>query len=121
LPYINNPLVTETHIDDSDNHKKTTIDYGPGSGPGNGQYAKWGLPYYVTEYGPDGVTALRRTFTDYNLDQAYIDQHLIGLVSAVHVSNMTQWESKTVYTYDEGNDQMQATTVNATQHDAGYG
>src|SRR5205823_4767057 len=36
LSYQKNPRVTETNIYDSElNHKRTTIDYGPGSGPGN--------------------------------------------------------------------------------------
>jgi YD repeat-containing protein len=118
-----NPRVTETNIYDSDtNHKRTTVDYGSGSGPGSGQYAQYGLPYVVTEYAADGTTPLRYTFTDYNLDPVYANQRIIGLVSAVHISNGSAWQSKTVYAYDAGGDQLQATPGAATQHDdANYG
>jgi YD repeat-containing protein len=113
-----NPRVIETNIYDSDNNRKrTTIDYGSGSGPGSGQYAKYGLPYVVTEYAADGSTPLRSTFTDYNLDTAYVNNRIIGLVSMVHVSNGSAWQSKVVYAYDEGGDQLQATSPAATQHD----
>jgi YD repeat-containing protein len=122
LPYQKNPRVTETNIYDLEgNRKRTTIDYGPGTGPGNGQYAKYGLPYVVREYAADGAAILRETYTDYNLSQTYLDQHIIGLVSAVHISNGSEWQTKVVYFYDAGGDQLQATATAATQHDAAYG
>jgi YD repeat-containing protein len=122
LPYQKNPRVTETNIYDLElNHKRTTINYGSGSGTGSGQYAQYGLPYVVTEYAADGTTPLRYTYTDYNLDPAYVNQRIIGLVSTVHVSD-SAWQSKTVYAYDAGGEQLQATSSAATQHDdANYG
>jgi YD repeat-containing protein len=118
LPYQKNPRVIETNIYDLElNHKRTTINYGSGSGAGSGQYAQYGLPYLVTEYAADGTTPLRYTYTDYNLDPAYVNQRLIGLVSTVHVSD-SAWQSKTVYTYDDtGDNQLLATPSAATQHD----
>ena len=122
LPYQKNPRVTETNIYDLElNRKRTTVDYGPGSGPGNGQYAQYGLPYVVREYAADGAAILRETYTDYNLSQAYLDRHIIGLVSAVHISNGSEWQAKVAYFYDAGGDQLQATDTAATQHDAAYG
>jgi YD repeat-containing protein len=120
LPYQKNPRVIETNIYDLElNRKRMTIDYGSGSGTGSGQYAQYGLPYVVTEYAADGATPLRYTYTDYNLDPAYVNNRIIGLVSTVHVSD-SAWQSKTVYAYDAGGDQLQATQTAATQHDATY-
>jgi thermitase len=114
LGYKKNPRVTETNIYDSDNNRKrTTIDYGA--------YWQWGLPNLTREYAADGVTEIRHTFHDYNLSQAYLDQRIIGLVSAIHVSNTAQWQTKIVYSYDATGDQLQATQPGATQHDANYG
>src|SRR5262249_9484948 len=63
--------------------------------------------------------------TDYDLNPAFVDRHIIGLVSAVHVVDHTigWYVSKTTYHYDWDN------TTNtylidqgaATQHDANYG
>ena len=114
LQYQKNPRVIETNIYDSDNNRKrTTIEYGP--------YAQWGLPYLVRDYAADGVTEIRHNYTDYNLNQAYLDRRIIGLVSAIHISNTAQWQTKIAYFYDASGDQLQATTSQATQHDASYG
>jgi RHS repeat-associated protein len=116
VSYQLNPRVTETNVYDvNGNRRRTTIDYSPPA------YASWGLPYYVSEYANDGTTELRRTYTDYNLSQSYLDWHIIGLVAAVDVADLTngwQWKSKTVYGYDEATVNSQATT--ATQHDPSF-
>ncbi len=113
LSYQLNPRVTETNVYDAGgNRRRVTIDYSPTA------YAQFGLPYYVAEYANDGTTELRRTYTDYNLSQQYLDWHIIGLVSAVYVvdvSNGWQWGSKTSYGYDAVSVNSQATT--STQHD----
>src|SRR6201991_1816735 len=110
--YELNPRVTETNVYDvSANPPRTGIEYGP--------YAQWGLPYGVREYGPDGTTEIRQTWTDYNLSQPYLDRRIIGLVSFVHVSNVLQWQSKTSFTYDDPA-RLQATPAAATQHDTSY-
>src|ERR671926_487151 len=66
--YQTNPRVIETNVydfptDAPSNRRRITIDYGP--------YVQYGLPYLVKEYDADGVRELRRTYTDYNLSQAY--------------------------------------------------
>jgi RHS repeat-associated protein len=113
LPYQLNPRVIETIIDDAGgNHRRTTVDYS------NAAYAQWGLPYFVSEYLNDGSTEVRRTYTDYNLSQPYLDWHIIGLVSAVHIVDVSNgWEpkSKTTYGYDEASVDSQA--IAASQHD----
>jgi YD repeat-containing protein len=119
LAYQKNPRMTETNIYDAEgNRRRTAIDYGP--------YAMYGLPYKVTEYKANGSEVLRETYTDYNLDAAYLNQRIIGLVSARYVKNGPDYLSKTSYAYDTGGAQLVATTaangtvVNATQHDPSY-
>jgi YD repeat-containing protein len=110
--YEVNPRVTETNVyDGSGNRHRTVIDYGP--------YAQWGLPYWVKEFAADGSTEIRHTFTDYNLSQAYLDKRIIGLVSAVHLKNATDYESKITYSYDDPA-RLQSVPAAATQHDTAY-
>jgi YD repeat-containing protein len=112
LNYQQNPRVIETNVYDVEgNRKRTTIEYG--------SYAQWGLPYLVKEYAADGNTPIRHTFTDYNLSPEYINSRIIGLVSAVHMSDGA-WQVKVGYEYDAGGDQMVATSAPATQHEASY-
>jgi YD repeat-containing protein len=118
LPYRQNPRVTETNVYDVEgNRKRATIDYGA---PG-GSYEQWNLPYLVKEYAADGVTEVRHSFTDYNLDPAYVNQRIIGLVSARHLSNTSTWQSIVLYSYDAGGTQLVATPNTTIQHDAAYG
>jgi YD repeat-containing protein len=109
--YEFNPRVTETNVYDrgGQNRRRTVIDYGP--------YAQYGLPYGVREY--DGETEIRQTFTDYNLSPAYLERRIIGLVSQVHLSNVSQWQSKTTYAYDDPS-RLEPVPVAATQHDTTY-
>src|ERR1051326_6969443 len=110
--YEVNPRVTETNVyDASGNRRHTVIDYG--------QYAQYGLPYWVKEYAADGATVTRQTFTDYNLSQAYLDRRIIGLVSQVHLKNAGSYESKITYDYDDPS-QLQSLPAAATQHDGSY-
>lgn len=112
--YQTNPRVVETNIYDSNaNRRRTTVDYGT--------TAQYGLPHLVTEFASDGTTALRQSYTDYNLSQAYLDRRIIGLVSASHIYDpvAAQWQAKTTYAYDEaGSVQQQAGT--ATNHDQSF-
>ncbi|MDQ3744341.1 MAG: PKD domain-containing protein, partial [Acidobacteriota bacterium] len=116
--YQTNPRVIETNVydfppDAPSNRRRTTIDYTP--------YVQYGLPYLVTEYDSGGAQELRRTYTDYNLAQAYLDRRIIGLVSARHIYDPVagQFLAKTTYAYDEaGSVQPQATT--AMGHDQSY-
>ncbi len=112
VSYETNPRVIETNVYDAGgNRRRTVIDYG--------QYASWGLPYGVREYAADGVTEVRQTWTDYNLSQAYLDRRLIGLVSAVHLTNVSSWQGKITYEYDDPA-RLSALPAAATQHDAAY-
>ena len=116
LSYQKNPRVAETNTyDDIGNRRRTTIDYSPP------QYAQFGLPYFVSEYAADGATELRRTYTDYNLSQTYIDHRIIGLVSATHIYNPItgEWLAKTTYGYDDPS-RIQAQATSAQNHDASY-
>ncbi len=93
----------------------TTIDYGP--------YAQYGLPYLVTESGVvnGNMIDLRRSFTDYQLTQPYLDRRIVGLVSTVRTYDpgTSQWQSKVTYDYDApANIQPQAVT--AVQHDQSF-
>jgi hypothetical protein len=114
LAYQLNPRPTETNIyDASNNRRRTTIDYGA--------YAAYGLPYLVTEYGgPNATTLMRQTYTDYQLGTDYVNRHIIGLVSAQHISDGQTWLSKIVYTYDAAGAQLVATSSPAIQHDPAY-
>src|SRR5205814_9478904 len=78
VAYQTNPRVSQTLVSDGTNNRKTTIDYSVAA------YRQYGLPYFVSEYAANG-TEIRRTYTDYNLTQPYLNQHIIGLVSAVHL------------------------------------
>jgi YD repeat-containing protein len=112
VSYLTNPRVTETNIYDSEgNRKRTTIYYGP--------YEQYSLPYLVREYAADGVTEIRHHYTDYNLSQQYLDRRIIGLVSAVHISNTVWWQSKVTYAYDESG-QIQSTPATTIQHDSSF-
>lgn len=112
LPYQKNPRVYETNVyDDLGHRRRTTTDYD--------QYASYGLPHVVTEYDADGTTALRRTYSDYNLDAAYVNRRIIGLMFQRAVYDGA-WNlvSKVQYYYDwGGSDMFLDTPAPATQHD----
>lgn len=113
--YQINPRVTETNIYDAENNRRrTTFDYSVAA------YAQYGLPYFVSEYAANGSTEIRRTYADYNLSQTYLDQRMIGLVSAKHLYDAVtgQWRGKTTYSYDTTGISSQATT--APGHDQSY-
>ena len=109
LAYQKNPRVTETNIhDETENRKRTTIDYGA--------YVTYGLPYLITEYGIGGAGIMRQTYIDYNLNSAYVSRRIIGLVSSQQVSNGSAVQSKTLYAYDTGT----LASTSSIQHDAAY-
>ncbi|HEV7745767.1 MAG TPA: S8 family serine peptidase [Pyrinomonadaceae bacterium] len=111
LTYPKNIRVRETNIHDAEgNHKRVTTNYG--------SYAPYGLPYEVTEFAADATTVLRKRFTDYNLSSAYVDRRIIGLVSAVQVTDGSgNFFSKTTFDYDWTGEYLTATPQTATQHD----
>jgi hypothetical protein len=73
----------------------------------------------VKDYAADGVTEIRHTFYDYNLNQAYLDRRIIGLVSAIHQTDVVSWQRKIGFTYDDPA-RLQAVPAAATQHDPTY-
>lgn len=110
--YEVNPRITETNVyDAAGNRRRVVTDYG--------SYAQWGLPYWVKEYAADGTTEIRHTFTDYNLSQTYLDKRIIGLVSEVHLTNVSQYQRKISYSYDDPA-RLQSVPAAATQHDTNY-
>ena len=114
--YQINPRVTETNIYDAEgNRRRATPDYSVAA------YAQYNLPYFVSEYSANGGTEIRRSYTDYFLTQPYLDQRIIGLVSARYRYDPTngQWQAKTTYSYDSSGINSQATT--APGHDQSYG
>ena len=112
INYEVNPRITESNVyDASGNRRRTTIDYG--------SYWSYGLPYAVREYAANGTTVIRETFTDYNLSQPYLDRRIIGLVSQVQLTNVTQWQRKISYDYDDPA-RLHGVPAAATQHDVNY-
>src|SRR5688572_26438763 len=109
--YEMNPRVIETNVHDGTNTRRKVIDYGP--------YAQWGLPYWVKEFASNGTTEIRHTFTDYNLSQVYLDRRIIGLVAEVHLTNVSSYQGKITYSYDDPA-RLQALPTAATQHDTAY-
>ncbi len=113
LSYKKNPRVTETNVyDESGNRRRTVIEY-------TAAYAQWGLPYCIHEYAADGTTELKRTYYDYNLSQAYLDRRIIGLVEAIHLTNVSSYQAKIIYAYDDPT-RLVAVPTPATQHDTAY-
>ncbi len=108
VTYQTNPRVTETNVYDiNGNHRRTAIDYD--------SYWMWGLPHAVHEYDGNG-TELRRTYTEYNLGQAYLDTRIIGLTSETRIYDPAAgWFAKTTYEYDGVTVDAQANS--APQHD----
>ena len=115
VSYETNPRVTETNIyDSSGNRRRTVTDWG-----GNPQYVQYGLPYGVHEYAADGVTEIKQTWIDYDLSPAYLDRRIIGLVMQVHLTNVTNWQGKISYGYDDPA-RLSALPTEAIQHDSTY-
>ncbi len=112
--YKVNPRVTETNVyDSSGNRRRVTIDYSVAT------YVQYGLPYFVTEYAADGLTEIRRTYTDYNLSQSYLDRRIIGLPSAVHLTDSNGYQAKVTYGYDDP-EKITSQATTATMHDQSY-
>jgi YD repeat-containing protein len=114
LNYSKNPRPYDMSIyDEAGNRRRTDI-----------TYLSYGLPYEVREYSADGSGYggfLRRTYTDYNLGQAYLDRRVIGVVSAVHVfGESNNLVSKTVYDYDRNGEWLVDTPQTTVQHDPAY-
>lgn len=115
--YRINPRTTDTTISDaSGNQRRTHIDYASfilADG------TSCSLPSEVTEYAADGVTPLRRSHTDYNLDAAYLNRNIIGLASSSYIyDGGGTLFSRIDFHYDESALQDLG---GITQHDGNYG
>src|SRR6266404_3538755 len=66
------------------------------------------------------LNEIRRSQTEYKLDQGYLDRHIVGLVSSQKVYDTTaaQWVSKVTYDYDAASPQSPPT--NPVQHNESY-
>ena len=112
LTYQKNPRVTETNTyDEAGNRRRIVINYG--------SYAVWGLPYVVSEYATNGTTLIKETYFDYNLSATYVNRRIIGLVSAIHLTNISSYQGKVVYGYDDPA-RIHSVPAAATQHDTSY-
>ena len=112
VSYLVNPRVTETNIyDPAGPRRRTVIEYGP--------YEQWGLPHLIREYASDAATEIRRSVTDYDLSQVYLDRRIIGLVSSFKLSDTVVWQTKITYTYDEPT-KLEALPATAVQHDPAF-
>jgi YD repeat-containing protein len=116
--YQLNPRVAATTVSDSEgNRSRTTIDY-----------ASFGLPFDVFEWGPVGSTGwtlLRRSHTDYELSEPYMFRRIIGLPKQQFLfSNEDSTQrlySKVSYEYDAGGEFM-VSQGSPVQHDeSNYG
>ncbi len=116
LSYQKNPRITETNVYDAEgNRRRVGFTYYPTS--------SFSLPQGTLEYAADGVTLLRRIHTNYQLNSAYTDRRIIGLVTGRYVYDASdvlyQYDA---FDYDYGGDALVNTPAPATQHDAaGYG
>ncbi|HKV35652.1 MAG TPA: S8 family serine peptidase [Pyrinomonadaceae bacterium] len=115
LSYQKNPRVTETNVYDAENnHRRMVFTYYPTS--------SFSLPMGTYEYAADGVTLLRRTHTNYNLNSVYIDRRIIGLPSGKYVfdgnDNLYKFD---VFDYDYGGGCLSDTPQPAIRHDSAYG
>jgi YD repeat-containing protein len=112
VSYEQNPRITETNVyDSSGNRRRVVLDYGP--------YAAWGLVYGVREFANDGVTEIRNTWTDYELSQPYLDRRIIGLVLHVHLTNVSSYQGKITYSYDDPA-RLHSLPTATSQHDPNY-
>ena len=120
LGYQLNPRPTDTYVyDKENNYQRTQIDYYPTT--------SFSLTKDIKEYAANTTTVLKRTHLDYNLDAAYTNRRIIGLVSATYLygegatAGTEELASKVTYDYDEtGGERLQNTSQPPTQHDASY-
>jgi YD repeat-containing protein len=112
LSYQLNPRVSVSEVfDPQGNHTGTTV-----------SYTSFGLATDAYEWSGTSSGVLRRTHTEYDLDPAYVNLRVIGLVSSESVyDEHGDVASKTSYTYDQGGEFLQG-QGEPVQHDgASYG
>lgn len=112
LSYQLNPRVAVSEVfDPQNNHTGTTY-----------AYTSFGLPTDATEWSGTSSGVLLRTHTEYDLDPAYVNLRILGLVSSMSVyDDQGHVASKVSYTYDQGGEFLQG-QGEPVQHDgANYG
>jgi YD repeat-containing protein len=109
LTYQLNPRVKVSEVSDPQgNHTGTTVDYTSFGLPAEVRewsvsYANFTQPVEVMQWNGASVYVLRRMHTEYNLDPAYVNRRVIGLVSSTSVYDEAgHVASKVDYTYDQG-------------------
>jgi len=108
LSYQLNPRVAVSEVfDPQGNHTGTTV-----------AYTSFGLATDAYEWSGTSSGVLRRTHTEYDLDPAYVNLRVIGLVSSESVyDEHGDVASKISYTYDQGGEFLQG-QGEPVQHDA---
>src|SRR5438874_199314 len=118
VAYQTNPRVFQTLVSDGTNNRKTTIGYQTFTLP-QPSGVSCSLPNDVQEFAADQTTVLRRTHTDFNLESAYLNLRIIGLVSGIYVYQGTSnLVAKTTYCYDCDATMIAATASTPVQHDS---
>ena len=116
--YQLNPRVAAITISDSDgNRRRMTI-----------EYATFGLPFDVFEWGPYGTqgwTLLRRSHTDYELSDVYLFHRIIGLPRQQFLfsneDNAQRLYRKLTYEYDAGGTFLQSQGPPIQHDETNYG
>ncbi len=119
-PYLLNPRRTSTTVSDSVSSRRTEISYYPQ--PQNSSVALYGLVKEVRSYDANQNALLKKSLTEYNLDNAYVSRRIIGLPSKTTLKDGSEvLMSEISYAYDEGSFTADATLnqnlSSAIQHD----
>jgi YD repeat-containing protein len=116
VPYFTNPRAVDSNVHDGvvpTNVRRTHTDY-----------TSFGLPSVIMEYQADAANVYRITVNNYNLDTAYTNRRIIGLIGNTWVFDGS-WNPYSVvnYDYDAVADlQGLPNGANAVQHDySNYG
>ena len=123
LPYQTNPRVYETNVTDGTNHRRTTIGYQTFTLPVTS--VSCSLPNDISEYDFDQSAVLRRTYSHYITDAAYLNNspgqnRIIGLRDEIDVyQGSSTLKSKTTYVYDD-TDYLEGLPSAPTQHNSAY-
>jgi YD repeat-containing protein len=107
-----NPRPVDTNIYDAEGNRRRTYVV----------YTFYGLPDEIYEYTATGNSVLRRTHIDYNLNSAYTERRIIGLVSGQQLYDSADvLQSKVEYGYDAGGEFLQQQGAPVRHDAAGFG
>lgn len=107
LPYRLNPRSNDLRVfDEAGNQKRVSI-----------QYTSYGLPSNIREY--SGASVARRRETQYNFDAAFVNRHILGVVSMeLLYEGESTLVSKLRYDYDATDANSFSGQAPSTGHDA---